>query len=278
MMNSMIRATVVTAAVALTLALVPAPGQSAQRGGRGRGGRGGDEGPPPAPTPRWEDGKPVMGSVPGDVVSGWSSALGDLTSGQDTEDIPFMPWSLALYEMRQIDQLEPHIRCKPSGGARQFVTPYGTEFVEIPELETMYILDNGGPNTYRTVYLDGRDFPEDLEPTYYGYSIGHWEGDTLVVETRGLNEKFWMDRSGTPHTEQLRYIEHFTRLDMETMEYQVTIDDPGAYTRPWTTTKFTMRRRPGDEPFEYICQQNDFAPELAIGTQEDVDQTRFFIP
>ena len=69
----------------------------------------------------------------------------------------------------------------------------GTEFVEAPDLQRMYIMDNGGPNSYRIIYLDGRSFPENIPPTNYGYSIGHWEGDTLVVETRGLNEKFWMD-------------------------------------------------------------------------------------
>ena len=91
-------------------------------------------------------------------------------------------------------------RCKASGVSRQFSTPYGTEFVEVPELQRMYIMDNGGPNSYRIIYLDARAFPENITPTNYGYSIGRWEGDTLVVETRGLNEKFWMDqRRHAPH-------------------------------------------------------------------------------
>jgi len=183
-----------------------------------------------------------------------------------------------VYEVRQIDQFEPHTRCKASGVSRQFSTPYGTEFVEAPDLQRMYIMDNGGPNSYRIIYLDGRSFPENIPPTNYGYSIGHWEGDTLVVETRGLNEKFWMDTRGTPHTAQLKFTERFTRSDMNTLHYTATIDDPGAYTAPWTTTDFTLRWRPGEELFEYICQQANQGPTLMVGSQEEVDNTRFFVP
>jgi hypothetical protein len=200
-----------------------------------------------------------------------------LPQGQ-LDKIPFQPWARAVYDIRQIDQFEPHTRCKASGVSRQFSTPYGTEFVEAPDLQRMYIMDNGGPNSYRIIYLDGRSFPENIPPTNYGYSIGHWEKDTLVVETRGLNEKFWLDTRGTPHTAQLKFTERFTRSDMNTLHYQATIDDPGAYTAPWTTTDFTLRWRPGEELFEYICQQANQGPTLMIGSQEEVDNTRFFVP
>jgi hypothetical protein len=200
-----------------------------------------------------------------------------LPQGQ-LDKIPFQPWARAVYDIRQIDQFEPHTRCKASGVSRQFSTPYGTEFVEAPDLQRMYIMDNGGPDSYRIIYLDGRSFPENIPPTNYGYSIGHWEGDTLVVETRGLNEKFWMDTRGTPHTAQLKFTERFTRSDMNTLRYQATIDDPGAYTAPWTTSDFTLRWRPDDELFEYICQQANQGPTLMIGSQESVDNTRFFVP
>ena len=80
----------------------------------------------------------------------------------------------------------------------------------------------------------------NLQPSYYGHSIGRWEGDTLVVETVGFNERSWIDRAGTPHTVDLKFIERFTRTDHDTMKYEVTIDDPGAYTAPWSTTPFTM--------------------------------------
>ena len=258
-------------AVALAMALVPTAALALQRGG--------DETEEPAPpTPRWPDGTPILGSVPGQEVGGWSSTARTLPQDQDLEEIPFLSWARAVYDARQIDQFEPHTRCKASGLARQFGTPYGTEFVDMPELERLYIMDNGGPNSYRIIYLDGREFPEEIEPTNYGYSIGHWEGDTLVVETRGLNEKFWMDARGTPHTEELTFIERFTRLDMNTLQYQVTIDDPGAYTRPWTTTEFDMNWRPGAELFEYICQQANQGPQLMLGSQEEIDNTRFFVP
>ncbi len=241
-------------------------------------GRGAKPEPPSAPTPRRPDGKPILGAVPGQPVGGWGSGVTTLPRNMNLDDIPFQPWARAAYDIRQIDQFEPHTRCKASGVSRQFSTPYGTEFVEVPDLQRMYIMDNGGPNSYRIIFLDGRDFPKDIAPTNYGYSIGRWEGDTLVVETRGLNEKFWIDTRGTPHTSQLKMTERFTRSDMNTMRYVVTIDDPGAYTKPWTTGVFELRWRPGDELFEYICQQYNQGPEMMLGSQEDIDNTRFFVP
>ena len=252
-------------------------GQGAGRGGRG-GGRGGAAAAPALPTPRWPDGKPIMGSVPGQRVGGWGAGVTTLPRGINLDDIPFQPWARAAYDVRQIDQFEPHTRCKASGVSRQFSTPYGTEFVEVPELQRFYIMDVGGPNSYRVVYMDGRQFPAKIPLTYYGYSIGRWDGDTLVVETRGLNEKFWIDTRGTPHTDQLKFTERFTRTDMNTMRYVATIDDPGAYTKPWTTGEFNLRWRPGEELFEYICQQFNLGTELMLGTQDEIDNTRFFVP
>jgi hypothetical protein len=271
------RAFAATALLVLAVALAGTTTAAAQ--GRGGGGGGGNAPAAPAPpTPRWPDGKPVMGSVPGQPVGGWGAGVTTLPRGRALDDIPFQPWARAVYDIRQIDQFEPHTRCKASGVSRQFSTPYGTEFVEVPDLQRMYVMDNGGPNSYRIIYLDGRSFPENITPTNYGYSIGRWEGDTLVVETRGLNEKFWMDTRGTPHTAQLKFIERFTRTDFNTMKYQATIDDPGAYTEPWTTADFNLRWRPGDELFEYICQQFNLGTELMLGSQDEVDNTRFFVP
>jgi hypothetical protein len=265
-------------------ALAVASDAAAQAGGAGRagggGGRGRAAGPaaPALPTPRWPDGKPILGSVPGQPVGGWGAGVTTLPRGMKLEEIPFQPWARAAYDVRQIDQFEPHTRCKASGVSRQFSTPYGTEFVEVPDLQRMYIMDVGGPNSYRIIYMDGRSFPANIPLTNYGYSIGRWEGDTLVVETRGLNEKFWLDTRGTPHTSQLKFTERFTRTDMNTMRYQATIDDPGAYTKPWTTGEFNLRWRPGEELFEYICQQFNLGTELMLGTQDEIDNTRFFVP
>ena len=188
-------------AIALAAQVSAASGRAgARRAAEAGGDAAAAPAPPAAPTPRWPDGKPILGSVPGQPVGGWGAGVTTLPRGGKLDEIPFQPWARAVYDIRQIDQFEPHTRCKASGVSRQFSTPYGTEFVEVPDLQRMYIMDNGGPNSYRIIYLDGRSFPQNIAPTNYGYSIGRWEGDTLVVETRGLNEKFWMDTRGTPHT------------------------------------------------------------------------------
>ena len=258
-------------------------GQGQQPAAAPQGGRGGGNAaaarppaPPSPPTPRRADGRPIIGAVPGQAPGGWSGGLTTLPQGM-LDKVPFQPWAKAVYDQRQIDQFEPHTRCKASGAARQFATPYGTEFVDIADLQRIYIMDNGGPHSYRIIYMDGRQHPKDLEPTNYGHSIGHWEGDTLVVDTVGYNEKFWIDTRGTPHTEQLHWVERFTRKDLNTLEVAVTIDDPGAYTAPWSNT-FTLRWRPNADPFEYLCQDNNHGPELMLGSQEEVDRTRLFVP
>ena len=261
----------------------PAPagqqGQQGQQGQRGQGQRGGQRGPaaPAAPTPRRPDGKPWIGSVPGQKPGRWMGGPTTLPLNM-LDKVPFQQWARAVYDQRQIDQFEPHTRCKASGVSRQFSTPYGTEFVDVPDLQRIYIMDMGGPNSYRIIYLDGRSHPANLTPTNYGHSIGHWEGDTLVVETIGLNEKFWIDTRGTPHTEKLKFTERFTRTDMNTLQYQATIEDPGAYTAPWTTTVFSMRWAPNEDPFEYVCQDNNHGPELMLGSQSEIDNTKFFVP
>jgi hypothetical protein len=151
------------------------------------------------------------------------------------------------------------------------------EFVELPDLQRMFIFDVGGPHTFRIIYMDGRSHPKDFPPDYYGHNVGHWEGDTLVIDSVGYNERFWFDRGTHPHTEKLHMIERITRLDMNNIRYEVTVDDPGAYTAPWTG-QFTLRYTAGDELFEYVCQDNNFAPELMIGVLESVDRTSPIVP
>jgi hypothetical protein len=214
----------------------------------------------------------MIGAPPGEKGI-WGSCCGNLSNAQT----PFQPWARALLEYRRSNEFEPHTRCKPSGGARQFVTPYGTEIVEAPDLKKVFIFDIGGPHTFREIFLDGKPHPKDLAPSYYGDSRGHWEGDTLVVETTGFNEGFWMDRAGSPHTEKLKFTERFTRTDYNTMRYEVAVEDPGAYTAPWSNT-FQMRWNAGPELFEYVCQDNNFAPELLVGQEEKVDRTSTIIP
>jgi hypothetical protein len=198
---------------------------------------------------------------------------GKLTVSQ----VPFQPWSRALYAFRAENQLEPHIRCKASGGPRQFLTPYGVEFVDLPELHRMYVVDIGGPHSMRIIYMNVQSHPKDLLPSDLGHSIGHWESDTLVVDTIGFNEQFWIDRQGTPHTDKLHLTERFTRLDFSTLKYEFTIDDPGAYTAPWTSG-ILLRWSQGQELFEYICQDNNHAPELAVGQAESIDRRSLIVP
>jgi hypothetical protein len=135
----------------------------------------------------------------------------------------------------------------------------------MPELQRVYIFQTGGPRSYRIIYTDGRDHPEDLTPTYYGHSIGHWEGDTLVVDTVGFNEKMWIDREGVPFTEELHLVERFTRTRFDQLLYEIRVEDPTAYTAPWESG-FYMNWSDGAESFEFVCQDGNLAQEMMVGT------------
>jgi hypothetical protein len=243
----------------------------ARQGGPGRGA-------PAKPAPRGADGRALLGSATPAEKGVWLPGNGGAQAMvEDVEKVPFQPWAKALLAERRRNQLEPHTRCKPSGFVRQFLTPYGVEIVELAELQRVYIFDIGGPHTYRTIYTDGRTHPANLEPSFYGHSIGWWEGDTLVVDTTGFNESFWMDRRGLPHTEKLRTLERFTRTDSRTIKYQVTVDDPAAYTAPWTS-EFNLGWEAGTELFEYVCQEANYAHTLMVGDKTSVDRTSTIVP
>ena len=233
--------------------------------------------PPPGPAPRDEAGRALLWGATPEEKGVWTPMFGITDPINPADQTPFQPWAKAIYEARQIHELEPHTRCKASGTARQFQTPYGVEFLEVPALKRAYIFDIGGPHTFRTIYMDGRSHPADLEPSYYGHSIGWWEGDTLVVDTVGFNEGFWMDRRGSPHTDKLHTLERFTRTDSQTIKYEVTVDDPGAYTQTWKSG-FNLRWEEGTELFEYVCQQANYAPELMVGGGKSVHRTQPIVP
>ncbi len=245
----------------------PPPGQ-----GKGKGkGRGGPKAPS-RPTPHWPDGHVNLGPLPGEKGL-WAGSAGtslatnargidnpglNLPTNLKVADVPFLPWARTVYDYRQetLTADDPHVRCKPSGGPRLYTTPYGLEFVEVPEMQRIFVFGVGGPHTYRTIYLDGRAHPADLDPTFYGHSVGHFEGDALVVDTVGFNEKFWLSREGIPHTEKLHLIERFTRTDYNDLKYEATIDDPGAYSATWTGG-WNIPWNPNAEPYEYVCQDNN---------------------
>jgi hypothetical protein len=189
--------------------------------------------------------------------------------------VPFQPWARALFEEHQANQWEPHTRCKPSGGPRAFLTPYGVELMDRPELQRLYVIDIGGPHTMRVIYMDGRPHPKDLAPSHHGHSVGHWEMDTLVVDTVGLNEGFWIDRHGMPHTDKLHLTERFTRIDYNTLHYEVTVDDPGAYTVSWTTA-LLLRWNTATELFEFVCQDNNQFPDLMLETPVESSRIKVF--
>lgn len=225
-------------------------------------------------APRWEDGRINLGAPVGE--SGlWYRGENYLAINPDSyepdatrnsrihiDDIPLKPWARALMKYRNSLYLgtEPYTRCQPSGGARHFIAFYGMEMMHRPELQRVYQFFRAISGSYRVIYLDQSEHPENLTPSYFGHSIGQWEGDTLVVDTVGMNEKFWMNREGMPHTTQLHLIERITRTSFDTMDYTVTVDDPGAYDAPWTSG-FTLRWHPDEQITEYICQENNRSPE-----------------
>jgi hypothetical protein len=213
-------------------------GAPAQQGGPGRGAR------PAKPAPRGANGRALLGGATPSEKGVWLPGNGGAqTMVADLNKIPFQPWAKALHEERGRNQLEPHTRCKPSGFVRQFLTPYGVEIVELAEMQRVYIFDIGGPHTYRTIF----------------------------------NESFWMDRRGLPHTEKLRTLERFTRTDSNTIKYEVTVDDPDAYTSPWKS-EFNLRWEAGTELFEYVCQEANYAHTLMVGDKTAVDRTSIIVP
>jgi len=248
------------------------------------------------PVPRGADGKPMLGvadasggywAYPTSTVLQQSGANvrmdkdGVLARLSDAPRVaPFQPWALGLYEHRQQRHLadDPGFsRCHASGAARQFQTPYGVDFVHMPDLKRMYILDVGGPHTFRIIYMDGRAHPANFEPTNYGHSVGRWERDTLIVDTVGYSENFWIDRTGLPHTEKLHTIERFTRTDFNTIKYEITVDDPAVYAKPWSGG-FDLRWSTNIELFEYICQDNNTAPDLMMKDGEPLRLNNLIVP
>jgi len=237
--------------------------------------------PPPAPrsnqaskpTPRWPDGHPRLGFVPGETGY-WASVPGSnlfetgatvrmnadglLSNIADAGKVaPFQPWAKGLYEYRQRTLLkdDPMASCLPPGGSRQFQTPNGIQILEQPERQRVFVMSGGGNHNWRLIHLDGRAHqPDDLVPTYYGDSVGKWDGDTLVIDTLGFNERFWFANGGLPNTENLHLTERLSRPDFNTLKYEVTVNDPGAYTRPWSGS-LTLQWVPNQEIEEYFCDE-----------------------
>ena len=213
------------------------------------------------PAPRWPDGRVNLGSSP-DRKGYWEVRPG-LGGFPRAADVPMQPWARALYQYRtsRTDLYPPLVRCKPAGGPGFFNAP-GFEIVDAPDERRVYLLNIAGPHSWRVIYTDGRPHPTGaaLKPSFFGHSVGRWEGDTLVIDTVGFNEKQWLAGS-YPTTDQLHLVERISRPNLKTLIYEATIDDPGAYTAPWTvrwqineTTASSWVE--GGEVFEYICQDD----------------------
>ncbi len=208
-----------------------------------------------APAPRSRDGRPDLSGI-------WAARTRpapysrDLAADLDPDAVPFQPWARALTEERadgSHSREDPPAHCLPQGVPRLGGAPAPWKLVQTPDL---IVIVYEAFNLWRQVFLDGRRLAEDVNPTWLGYSTGRWEGDSLVVETRGFNGKSWLDQVGKPSTEQLRVIERFTRTDFGHMEIEITIDDPGAYTRPWTVTQL-VRLQADTELLEFVCNENN---------------------
>ncbi len=217
----------------------------------------------PEPAPRNAEGRVLISNVPGQPKGLWVPDYSTRVPFFIVEDVAFKPWAKALFDERQKHDLEPHARCKASGGIRQLLTPYGVEILEIAELQKLYIFDIGGPHSYREIHMDDRSLPVDPEPTNYGHSIGWWDKDTLVIDSIGYNTDFWFERMGLPHTEDVHITEYYTRIDRNTLAYRFVMSDPTAYDKP-VEGNLRLNWREGEELFEYMCQQSNYATDLMV--------------
>jgi len=177
------------------------------------------------------------------------------------EDPPFQPWAEAKFKELQIARahsdpdkgVDPSERCLPPGIPRTMLQPLPWEIVQARDRVIMIFEYQ---SLIRQIFTDGRGHPQDLEPTYMGNAIGKFEGNTLVIDTVGFNDKTWLDPLGLPHSDALHVIERLRRVDHDTLVDQYAIDDPKAYTKIWTTER-TFKLKPDWQIQEYVCAENN---------------------
>jgi hypothetical protein len=200
------------------------------------------------PAPRTAGGQPDLSGL-------WDSDhnfIYDIASSlKPGETLPLQAWAQKVTKER-LSKDDPEANCLPAGVPR--MAPYPWKIVQTPGL--IVFLFEGNIHSYRQIFMDGRAHPQDPDPSWYGHSVGKWDGDTLAVDSVGFNDKFWFDFAGHPHTEKLHITERYRRPDFMHLEIETTIDDPGAYTKP-----FTMHGRSelqtNSEIMEYICNENN---------------------
>ena len=205
-----------------------------------------------APAPKLPDGHPDLSGVW--LVRG--QYIRDL--GQDLKpgELSFQPWAAELYKHRRdtLSREDPQARCVLSGVPRATAVPYPLKIVNTTN--RMIVVLYEALHAYRQIFMDGRPLPKDPNPAWMGYSIGRWDGDTLVVDSNGFVDNNWLDNNGHPGTESLRLTERFRRRDFGHLDVTLTIDDPKAYTKPWTVT-LPLVAQPDNELIEYVCDENE---------------------
>jgi hypothetical protein len=208
-----------------------------------------------APAPRKPDGKPDLAGI-------WNGDQADekyfqnIAADFKPHEFPILPWAEALAKERTAGGRDwPSAHCLPLGITLQDTAaiPYPLKIVQEPDVVVILFELFG---EFRQIFLDGRTLPKDPNPSWLGYSVGHWDGDTLVVDTAGFNGKAWLDVAGQPTTEALHITERFRRRDFGHMDLQLTIDDPKAYSKPWTVS-LSWHFRPDTELLEYVCNENE---------------------
>lgn len=205
-----------------------------------------------APAPRGPDGRPQLAGL-------WRPAgrtVFDISTAMKKGDtIPYQPWAEALFKQREANDArdDPTANCIVGGVPRSDLVPYPFKILELPGL---VVILYEAVHSYRQIFTDGRTLPVDPNPAWLGYSVGRWEGDAFIVETAGFNDDVWLDNAGRPATASLRVIERFVRRDFGRMDIEITIDDPKAYTRPWTIVQ-PLDFQADNELLEYICNENN---------------------
>jgi hypothetical protein len=214
-----------------------------------------------APAPRGPDGKPDLSGM-------WRLNSGPYGGNivADLKPAEIQPWADALYKQRLEDlgKDDPStFKCLPSG-PRAILGGGWAKIVHTPALIAILYEDL----TYRQIFLDGRELPKDPQPSFMGYSVGHWEGDTLIVNSTGFKDNTWLDGGGHPHTEALRITERYRRLDFGHIDLQETFDDPQIYARPWTVT-IGVDAVTDTELLEYVCNENEKDHAHLVGKASD---------
>jgi hypothetical protein len=216
-----------------------------------------------APAPRQADGKPDFSGMYGWVTrDNCGAKCNDTQISREFINIasslknrlPYQPWAAEIVKKRSIEQgLDPNVHCMPRGAPRLWTDDYYKRVYHVPGRLLML---NERNMQWRQIFLDGRPFPKDPNPTWNGYSVGHWEGDTLVIETIGFRDDLWLDAAGNPLTEQGKMTERITRPNYGTLMVEITIDDPKAYTAPWTV-KIEQPLVLDSELIDYYCLENE---------------------